>query len=310
MSNARQHRARVGLFYQSDELVCVSGQDNERLLQAGGQALFQISPSPALLLVDGANTVSAAGWGDHFLNEAFSAYGYSAISKGRPMVGFNGQWRDPVTTAYPLGNGHRLYMPSLRRFSRADSLSPFGDGGINAYCYCSGDPVNRVDPTGQYWALLGRMVTKFLSFLPGRMVNRAASVLPGHVRHVAAVETSVQGINVSASLSEHLLPRSLAPVVRDGFSRHQDVWIYKPVAGGRTMVVNYGETGLRQSVSMRLEPRGLVEGWVKDGVVVQPTGAKPASMRQAGFTLGGYKQEANGRWNFYYYIQPRSSRVG
>lgn len=311
MSNSRQHRARVGLFYQSDHLVCVCGQDNERLLQAGGQALFQKGASQALLLVDGANTVSATVRGDHFFNEAFSAYGYSAISNGRPMVGFNGQWRDPLTTAYPLGNGHRLYMPSLRRFSRADSLSPFGDGGINAYCYCSGDPVNRVDPTGQYWgALLGRVINRLVSFLPGRMVNRVVSVLPGQARQVAALENSVQGINVSASLSEHLLPRSLAPVVQDGLNRHQAVWIYKPVSNGRTMVVHYGDMGLRQTVSMRVEPRGLVEGWVKDGVVVQPMGANPLSMRQAGFRLGGYTRWENERWGFYEYVPPRSSRMG
>ncbi|WKV84490.1 hypothetical protein LJJ44_26730 [Pseudomonas sp. B24_DOA] len=27
-------------------------------------------------------------------------------------------------------------------------MSPFGAGGLNAYSYCLGDPVNRVDPTG------------------------------------------------------------------------------------------------------------------------------------------------------------------
>ncbi|KPZ22499.1 RHS repeat-associated core domain-containing protein, partial [Pseudomonas syringae group genomosp. 3] len=29
-----------------------------------------------------------------------------------------------------------------------DSLSPFGKGGLNAYAYCAGDPVNRSDPSG------------------------------------------------------------------------------------------------------------------------------------------------------------------
>ncbi len=27
-------------------------------------------------------------------------------------------------------------------------MSPFGKGGMNAYAYCAGDPVNRSDPTG------------------------------------------------------------------------------------------------------------------------------------------------------------------
>jgi hypothetical protein len=33
------------------------------------------------------------------------------------------------------------------RFLSADSWSPFGEGGVNAYAYCGGDPVNQVDPT-------------------------------------------------------------------------------------------------------------------------------------------------------------------
>jgi len=36
------------------------------------------------------------------------------------------------------------------RFNSPDSLSPFGDGGLNGYAYCVGDPVNRSDPTGHF----------------------------------------------------------------------------------------------------------------------------------------------------------------
>lgn len=39
------------------------------------------------------------------------------------------------------------------RFHSPDSWSPFGGGGLNAYMYCMGDPVNRVDPTGHGWLL-------------------------------------------------------------------------------------------------------------------------------------------------------------
>ncbi|MFA0920552.1 RHS repeat-associated core domain-containing protein [Pseudomonas tremae] len=47
-----------------------------------------------------------------------------------------------------LGNGYRAYNPVLMRFHSQDSLSPFGEGGLNAYAYGEGDSVNRVDPTG------------------------------------------------------------------------------------------------------------------------------------------------------------------
>ncbi|ANN67447.1 hypothetical protein BAU06_15085 [Bordetella bronchialis] len=34
------------------------------------------------------------------------------------------------------------------RFNAEDDFSPFGLGGINAYTYCAGDPVNHSDPSG------------------------------------------------------------------------------------------------------------------------------------------------------------------
>ncbi|MDQ1886276.1 RHS repeat-associated core domain-containing protein [Aeromonas salmonicida] len=63
-------------------------------------------------------------------------------------LAFNGERRDPVTGLYHLGQGYRAYNPRLMRFHVADSLSPFGEGGINPYAYCLGDPINAVDPTG------------------------------------------------------------------------------------------------------------------------------------------------------------------
>lgn len=37
------------------------------------------------------------------------------------------------------------------RFLSSDSLSPFERGGINAYAYCGGDPINRTDESGRFW---------------------------------------------------------------------------------------------------------------------------------------------------------------
>lgn len=65
-----------------------------------------------------------------------------------PLPGFNGELLDDITGHYLLGNGYRAYNPVLMRFNSPDSLSPFGEGGLNAYAYCAGDPVNRSDPSG------------------------------------------------------------------------------------------------------------------------------------------------------------------
>ncbi|EIC82312.1 RHS repeat-associated core domain-containing protein, partial [Serratia sp. M24T3] len=73
------------------------------------------------------------------------------------VLGFNGQRIDTVSMSYHPGNGYRAYNPILKRFNCPDSWSPFGEGGINPYAFCAGDPINRADPNGHmsWWAGLG-----------------------------------------------------------------------------------------------------------------------------------------------------------
>ena len=83
---------------------------------------------------------------------AYSPYGHcpaqNSLLSLLSLLGFNGERPDPVTGHYLLGNGYRAFNPVLMRFNSPDSWSPFGKGGLNAYAYCVGDPVNAVDPTG------------------------------------------------------------------------------------------------------------------------------------------------------------------
>ncbi|KIL84624.1 hypothetical protein FAVG1_12151 [Fusarium avenaceum] len=89
----------------------------------------------------------------------YTPYGLSTASS--LSVGFNGQWRDPITGWYHLGNGYRVYSPSLMRFHTPDSWSPFISHEINPYTYCRGDPINNSDPsghmtmTGRDWTVMG-----------------------------------------------------------------------------------------------------------------------------------------------------------
>ncbi|WP_080290257.1 RHS repeat-associated core domain-containing protein [Pseudomonas syringae] len=87
---------------------------------------------------------------NHDLNKVrYSAYGQRSTELNPvASMAFNGEFREPDTGWYLLGNGYRAYNPVLRRFHSPDSLSPFGGGGLNAYAYCVGDPINHSDPTG------------------------------------------------------------------------------------------------------------------------------------------------------------------
>ena len=41
------------------------------------------------------------------------------------------------------------------RFNSPDSMSPFGQGGVNPYAYCEDDPINHSDPSGHFAFLTG-----------------------------------------------------------------------------------------------------------------------------------------------------------
>ena len=62
----------------------------------------------------------------------YTAYGARTPSTDPARLpGFKGQRIDPVTEHYMSGNGYRSFNPVLLRFNCPDSLSPFGEGGIN-----------------------------------------------------------------------------------------------------------------------------------------------------------------------------------
>ncbi|WP_375140020.1 RHS repeat-associated core domain-containing protein [Pseudomonas viridiflava] len=150
-------RAGVKCFYRKNHLTThIQGQITRTLLHADGLLLAQQHHDDqtvdcALLATDQQGSTLATPQ---------SGFSYTPYGSRHPQTNamnlpaFTGQQADEMTGHYLLGNGYRAFNPILMRFNSPDSFSPFGEGGLNAYAYCVGDPVNRVDPSGRTAAFL------------------------------------------------------------------------------------------------------------------------------------------------------------
>lgn len=130
----------------------------------------------------------------------YSAYGHHPAESGlTSLLGFNGERRDPVTGHYLLGNGYRAYNPVLMRFNSPDSLSPFDEGGLNAYGYCGGDPVGFVDETGHVGAGLLKKLLGLGKLKLSYSKNPPLSQLQGMVDGFPATSSSPSPIASSSA---------------------------------------------------------------------------------------------------------------
>ncbi|QBX68329.1 RHS repeat-associated core domain-containing protein [Serratia quinivorans] len=139
------------LYYRGNTLVnevLTVNQQEIRLIKQGAHCLG-VSNGDYLTLT-GTDHNNSLVWSEN-KNDGTTLHNWSPYGSGNPvdfLPGFNGERCDPVSGSYHLGNGYRAYNPVLMRFNCPDSLSPFGEGGINPYAYCAGDPVNFTDPSG------------------------------------------------------------------------------------------------------------------------------------------------------------------
>ncbi|MGO0630747.1 RHS repeat-associated core domain-containing protein [Pseudomonas sp. SAR267] len=144
-------------FYRKDKLNTLTAKASKRtIFHSTNHILAELNnlnnSESALLATDLANSVlTVEGFGNRE-EHTYSAYGFSASQPSNLInIGFNGNHMDNAAKIYLLGLGYRGYSSNRFRFLSPDNLSPFGLGGMNAYSYCAGDPINRSDPTGHSW---------------------------------------------------------------------------------------------------------------------------------------------------------------
>ena len=189
-------------FYQHQRLATeLQGDVTRCVFQSADQLLAQgDNTSTHLLITDLQRSVLGT---DQEARQGYSPYGQRKTYSGlNTLLGFNGERPDPTSGHYLLGNGYRAYNPVLMRFNSPDSLSPFEGGGINAYAYCSGDPLNREDSTGHVWlSTFKRMVE-----LNGA-ARATAIVRPLHHSSVGA-----SGLRVTPARNELQAQRVMRPL--------------------------------------------------------------------------------------------------
>ena len=153
--------------------------------------------------LDGSNSViGKTGEDGHTVAVMYTPYGESGLNiearsddlATRPAMAFNGQRLDVLANLYHLGNGRRAYSPELMIFLSPDPLSPFSGGGLNAYGYCSGDPINMVDPSGLK-GLLRKLVVAVVLF-----VAAVASAVATGGATIAVLGAIGAGLGVASSL--------------------------------------------------------------------------------------------------------------
>ncbi|KAJ1717821.1 RHS repeat protein [Aspergillus flavus] len=235
-------------FYREDKLVAVQSGERQisyladdygywgQLVKEGGNISTQV------FALDGQQSVLA--WIDTDQHDKVNLQQYTPYGFGTTgsSIGFNGQWRDPITGWYHLGNGYRVYNPVLMRFHQPDPWSPFTSGEINPYAYCLGDPINRIDPSGHF-SLFG---IKFgWKDLITAIAGIAASVVLGVLTGGASL-----AVQIGLSVAVGVVTEVATGMIGDALDGNQITWksVGMDALGGALggLTGKAGKQGLKQ----------------------------------------------------------------
>ena len=222
-ASAPSAQASVQRFYLKDRLTTeIQGAVQRSIMQHEDQLLAQrerqtTAVQTHLLATDQQRSVLNLLDASVRHPLAYTPYGHRQNGL-LSLLGFNGERRDPVTGSYLLGNGYRAFNPVLMRFNSPDSWSPFGEGGLNAYGYCVGDPVNQIDPNGHIslpWRLIKQNLSKIAQMNRRPITEKTPAWTTRHAQPFAGTEINLTAPPPSPPSSRRSSSSSISSILSD-----------------------------------------------------------------------------------------------
>ncbi|KAI6091211.1 hypothetical protein F4821DRAFT_281153 [Hypoxylon rubiginosum] len=268
------------LHYRGDKLIATATGDSKiSYISNGneywGQTLQKGTETQTQLWASDSHQ-SVLSWIDtqkptEINQQAYTPYGFNG---GSSSIGFNGQWRDPVTGWYHLGNGYRVYNPVLMRFHSPDQWSPFTSREVNAYGYCLGDPINRIDPSGHFSIFGMEFGWRDLAVtLVGVAVGITVGVLTAGAGFAVAA-----GLGIAAGVVSDVA----TGMVYDAATGKGPTW----ESVGQD-ALNGAIGGVIGEVGGRVITKGVQVAWRGISKAVSRAGTRAATTAAAGATAGG-----------------------
>ena len=109
-------------FYQGNKLTALKqGTQTRTILRSADVPLAELhvdaTPGSSLLATDNNGSVLKAADEENDESHTYSAYGHDpTLPCAKTLLGFNGEYYDPMSKGISLGNGYRSYSPALSRF--------------------------------------------------------------------------------------------------------------------------------------------------------------------------------------------------
>ena len=214
--------AGLEFFYDDDGRALGFSISSERYGYAKFYYVYN-AQGDVVQLRDAANNVTANylydAWGKLLHICTYSGQEITDASDAALLnpIRYRGYVYDSETGLYYLNS--RYYDPQLGRFVNADGYASTGQGitGNNMFAYCGNNPVNRVDPTGQFWQELCDAFTQTIQQASGYFavaagVSQVDTPAPGPADVVSGA-LLLGGVLVCAGIATYTAITAPAPSI-------------------------------------------------------------------------------------------------